>query len=117
MISPPSFAAVPDGSLEVLEFLRVDFGLRSPAFERQVLDTVHQWEEQHEVRALIPRSETARMLIADGWDYLRTYSVRNLGAWQAYVTARARQPAAAALLNVSARKTMILREIPALRVR
>ena len=82
-----------------------------------MLDTVHPWEEQHEVRGLVPRSETARLLLADGWDYLRTYAVRNLGAWQAYVTARARQPAAVALLNVSARKTMILREITALRVR
>ena len=31
------------------------------------------------MRDLVLRSETARFLVADGWDYLRTYAVRNLG--------------------------------------
>ncbi len=63
-------------------------------------------------------SETARFLLADGWDYLRTYAVRDLAAWQAYSTARSRHPAVwAANRLVEQRKTMIFREIPDLRVR
>ena len=70
------------------------------------------------MRDLLVRSETARFLVADGWDYLRTYAVRDLAAWQAYTAARARHPAAFATNRVvEARKTIILREIPDLRVR
>ena len=72
----------------MLEFLRVTPG-SAPAFERQVLDAVHPWEQQTEIRDLVVRTETARFLMADGWDYLRTYAVRDLAAWQAYSAARA----------------------------
>ena len=83
-----------------------------------MLSTVHAWEQQDEVRDIVLRSETARFLVADGWDYLRTYAIRNLAAWQAYTAARARHPAVAtANRMVTARKTMILREIADLRVR
>jgi hypothetical protein len=117
VISPPATAGFPDGALEVLEFLRLDraFG---PAFERQILDVVHPWEQQVELRDVLLRSETARFLLADGWDYLRTYAVPNLAAWQSCVTARGRHPAVATLnRQVAARKTIILREIADLRVR
>ena len=117
VISPPVIPATPDGLLEVFEFLRVTPG--SPgAFERETLDTVHPWERQTEMRDIVVRSETARFLVSDGWDYLRTYAVRDLAAWQAYSTARARNPATYQVQRmVSAKKTMILREIPDLRVR
>jgi hypothetical protein len=117
MISPPNIAAVPDARLEVLEFLRVSAG-SGPAFERHVLATVHPWEQESSVRDLVARTETARFLVADGWDYLRTYAIRDLAAWQAYNTARGRNPAAASLNRfVEAKKTLILREIADLRVR
>lgn len=117
LISPPPIAAVPDGMLEVLEFLRLTPG-SSGTFERQVLAAVHPWEQQTEMRDVIVRSETARFLVADGWDYLRTYAVRDLGAWQAYNAARARHPVTFQLQrSIAARKTIILREIPELRVR
>lgn len=117
VISPPSIAPAPDGLLEVLEFLRVRAG-GSGQFERQLLDVVHPWEEDQAMRNVIIRSETARFLLADGWNYLRTYAVRDLAAWQIYSTARARHPAVlVANRLVEQRKTMILREIPDLRVR
>lgn len=117
MLSPPVSAGTPDGLLEVLEFLRVAPGSHS-AFERQMLQIVHPWEEDQATRQLVPRTETARFLLADGWDYLRTYAVRDLAAWQAYSTARGRHPAVwAANRLVEQRKTMILRELPDMRVR
>lgn len=117
VLSPPAFAPAPDGTLDVLEFLRVESGF-AEAFEQQVLSTVHAWEQQDDVREIVVRSETARFLVADGWDYLRTYAIRNLAAWQAYTAARARNPAAAAVNRmVTGRKTLILREIADFRVR
>lgn len=117
VISSPDIAPSPDGALEVLEFVRVRAGT-SAVFERQTLDIVHRWEQEPPMRAVIMRSETARFLVADGWDYLRTYAVRDLAAWQTYTTARARHPAASTAQNlVERRKTMILREIADLRVR
>ena len=117
VLSPPVSAGTPDGLLEVLEFLRVAPGSQS-AFERQMLQIVHPWEEDQATRQLVPRTETGRFLLADGWDYLRTYGVRDLAAWQAHSTARARHPAVwAASRLVEQRKTMILRELPDMRVR
>ena len=117
VISPPNIAPAADGLLEVLEFLRVS-AASAGMFERQILDVVHPWEQEQPMRDIVVRSETARFLVADGWDYLRTYAVRDLAAWQAYATARARHPATfGANRVVEARKTMILREIPDLRVR
>ena len=117
VLSPPAVAAAPDGLLDVLEFVRVSAGAGA-FFERQMLGVVHPWELETPMRDVVVRSETARFLVADGWDYLRTYAVRDLAAWQAYSAARARHPAAfAAHRVVAARKTIILREIPDLRVR
>ena len=117
VISPPVFPATPDGLLEVFEFLRLTPG-SAGAFEREMLATVHPWEQHIEMRDIVVRSETARFLVSDGWDYLRTYAVRDLASWQTYSAARARNPAGyQAQRLVSARKTMILREIPDLRVR
>lgn len=117
VISPPAIAGTPDGLLEVLEFLRVSAGAGA-GFERQMLGVVHPWEQETPMRDILVRSETARFLVGDGWDYLRTYGVRDLAAWQAYAAARARHPAVfAANRVIEARKTIILREIPDLRVR
>jgi hypothetical protein len=116
LISAAAVASLPDGALEVLEFFRLDRSVAA-VFERIVLDTVHPWEQQQEVRDLVYRSETARFLIADGWDYLRSYAVPSLSAWQRYVTLRARHSGLSAIAAATSRKTMVLREIAELRVR
>lgn len=117
LVSAPNVAPVPDRTLDVLEFIRVSPG-SGPAFERQVLTAIHAWEQEAPVRELVVRSETARFLVADSWDYLRAYAIRDLASWQAYVSARRRNPAAFSIDRlVEARKTMILRELADLRVR
>ncbi|MEZ5294513.1 MAG: hypothetical protein R2745_25760 [Vicinamibacterales bacterium] len=117
VLTPPALAAVPDRMLDVLEFIRVAPGMGA-TFERMTLGAVHAWEQETSIRELVPRTETARFLIADGWDYLRTYAVADLAAWQAYTTARSRHPVTTSAARfVDARKTMVLREMPDLRVR
>ena len=72
-------------------------------------------EREH---ALYLWSETGRLLVSDGWDYLRTYGIRSLADWQAYQSRMAGTdlaPDVAAL--VAARKTIILRGAPDLSVR
>lgn len=117
MVSPPNVAPVPDRLLDVFEFLRVSPAM-GPLFERSMLATVHPWEQDQPTRDVVVRSETARFLIADGWDYLRGYAVRDLAAWQTYATARAKHGAwMSASRYIESRKTMILSEMPHLRVR
>lgn len=110
-------APPPDKVLDVLEFIRVTPGT-GPGFERQVLGVVHPWEQDTPIRDIVLRSETARFLVADSWDYLRTYTIRDLASWQAYTTARSRNPAMYSVNRfVEARKTMLLREHIDMRVR
>lgn len=117
MVSPSNVAPVPDRLLDVFEFLRVSPGM-SAMFERSMLATVHPWEQDQPTRDVVMRSETARFLIADGWDYVRSYAVRDLAAWQTYASARARHGAwTSASRLIESRKTMILSEMPELRVR
>lgn len=117
LVSASNVAPIPDRMLDVFEFLRVSPGM-SPLFERSLIATVHPWEQEQPTRDIVVRSETARFLIADGWDYLRSYAIRDLAAWQAYATARARHSAwMSASRFIESRKTMILREMPDLRVR
>lgn len=117
LVSPPNLAPTPDRTLDVLEFVRVSPGMGS-TFERMMLASVHPWEQEQAIRDIVIRSETARFLIADGWDYLRTYAVRDLAAWQTYATTRTKQGSwMTASRFIESRKTMILSEMPDLRVR
>lgn len=117
VLSPVGPMPPPDRVIDVLEFLRLTPGT-GPAFERQVLGVVHPWEQDTPIRDIVLRSETARFLVGDGWDYLRTYTIRDLAAWQAYTTARSRNPAMYSVNRfVEARKTMLLRERADFRVR
>jgi hypothetical protein len=117
LVSPPNVAPVPDRMLDVLEFVRASPGMGT-TFERLLLTGLHPWEQEAPVRDVVVRSETARLVIADGWDYLRTYAIRDLAAWQSYTAARARQGAwTTASRFIEARKTMVLSEMAEMRVR
>jgi hypothetical protein len=118
LVSPATVTPVGEQPvLEVLEFLRIA-AAGGPMFERHALSVVHPWEQETSIRDILLRSETSRFLIADGWDHLRTYAVRSLGAWQAYVTARSRHGAAFPFTRmIEQRKTMVLRELAGMRVR
>lgn len=115
LITPPAPATL-ERQIEILEFLRLAPGM-AQTFERTVA-SLQAWEQEQAIRDLLLRSDTARVLVGDGWDYLRTYAVRDLAAWQAYSSARLRHgvPVAASRL-VEARKTILLRELAELRVR
>mgnify|MGYP001797223182 CR=1 FL=1 len=102
------------GGLTVFEYTRLAPGAQE-RFEALLRARVRPFEKTH---ALYQSSETGRLLISDGWDYLRLYSVRSLGAWQAYLRQTRRAPFSVELSPlVAARKTMILRNDPRLSVR
>jgi hypothetical protein len=69
-------------------------------------------------RRLYQGSESARLIVSDGWDYLRIHGIRRLADWQAAVTA-ARGAAFQSSLEplVTSRKVIILRVDPRLSVR
>lgn len=112
-------ASLSDGSADrdgvtVFEYLRLAPGAQE-AFERLLANPVRPFEKQ---RALYQWSETGRMLVADGWDYLRVFGVRSLGDWHAYVEAmRSAEFQRNLAPLVAARKTLILRGEPRLSVR
>ena len=63
-------------------------------------------------------SETGRVLVGDGWDYVRIFGIQSLADWHRYQ----RYIQSAAMRNqfgltVAARKTIILRNDPRLSVR
>ena len=106
--------AVPDW-LDVFEYLRVvpDGGA---GLEQVIYTRVLPWEQGNPAGLLA--SETGRLIVSDGWDYVRLYRVRNLAGWQAYLQGRREQEWATDFdRHVAARKVIILREAAELRVR
>ena len=86
-----------------------------PDFERILLSAVRPFES---ARQSFVWSETGRMLVADGWDYVRIFGIRSLGDWHQY--ARLMRGATfnvEANAVVAARKTIILRQDSRLSVR
>jgi hypothetical protein len=63
-------------------------------------------------------SETGRVIIGSGWDYLRLLGFERFGDYQEYLTAwRGHAEADQLGLHVADRKTLIVREDESLRVR
>jgi hypothetical protein len=105
----------PPDWLDVFEYLRVvpDGG---GGLEQVLATRAAAWEEGAPTGLLA--AETGRLLVSDGWDYLRIYRVRNLAGWQAYLEERRQQEWVTDLeRHVAARKVIILREAAELRVR
>ena len=100
--------------LTVLEYLRLaPRGVEG--FERLLSQRVRGFEQ---VRKLVLWSETGRMLVSDGWDYLRIFGVRSLGDWHRYQLELRAAPFHDDLQGrIAARKTIIVRELPDLAVR
>lgn len=93
-----------EGALTIFEYLRVPPGAHA-GFETLVAGKVRALEQS---RRLSRWSETGRMLVSDGWDYLRIHRMDSLGDWQRHQTAmRALEPFAGSL--VAARKVIVLR--------
>lgn len=111
--APPN-PGVPEW-LDVFEYLRTvpDGG---GGLEQVLASVVAAWEDAGPPGLL--SAETGRLLVSDGWDYLRLYRVRNLAGWQSYLQARRAQDWSSDLeRHVVARKVIILREAAELRVR
>jgi hypothetical protein len=110
MMPALSDSASPDaGQLTVFEYYRVAPGLHG-RFELQLQD-----QRRRERRdRLYAWSETGRLLVSDGWDYLRIFGLASLADWERYRLATRQGPADAL---VAARRTIIVRGVPAIAVR
>ncbi len=100
--------------LVVLEYVRLVPGSRS-SYERLLGARVRAVER---ARGVARWSETGRLLISDGWDYVRFIGVASLGGWQAYRQALDDAGASDEIDRlVVARKTIVVRQAPTLSVR
>lgn len=102
----------PGRGLTVFEYLRVTPGSHD-AFER-LLPRLRAREAEARV---VRWSETGRMLVSDGWDYLRISAIDDLGSWHSTMDVR-RAPSLASIdALVAVRKVIIVRADTALAVR
>lgn len=100
--------------LTVFEYIRVTPGAQQ-RFPTLLFTFVRSFERE---RGLYAWSETGRMLVGDGWDFVRIYGIRSLGEWQRYRERMRISPHGAELdAMISARKTIILRRDQRLSVR
>lgn len=106
------------GGIVVVERVRV-LPTERPLYEHFIRTHVRSVERRTERDAPLVRwSETGRLLVSDGWDYIRFVGVASLGDWQRYREALKKSRAWSAIDQlVVARKTTIVRQAPALSVR
>lgn len=113
MLPALSDSAADQSGLVVFEYLRLAPGAQR-AFESG-LGALRRAERE---AALYSWSETGRLLVSDGWDYLRVYGVPALAGWQRYRELARALPAAAAVDRlVAARKTIIVKAAGGLALR
>ena len=100
--------------LTVFEYIRVVPGAQQ-RFPTLLFTFIRPFERE---RGLYAWSESGRMLISDGWDFVRIYGLRSLGDWQRY-RERMRNSSRGAELDamISARKTIVVRRDARLSVR
>jgi hypothetical protein len=115
---PAAAAADSVGGLTAFEYVRLVPGERR-AFEWLVANRMRAVERAGARDAGPVRwSETGRLMVSDGWDYLRIVRLGTLADWQAYQQALARAGVSEELDRlVAARKTILVRQLPALSVR
>ena len=102
------------GGLTVFEYTRAAPGGKA-RFESQLAARVRPFELAGH---LYEWSESGRMLVSDGWDFLRIYGVRSLGDWHHYLQQMRTAPFHQELDSlVAARKTLILRRDARLSIR
>ncbi|WP_411281595.1 hypothetical protein [Gemmatimonas sp.] len=100
--------------LTVFEYVRVAPGMQT-RFSTLLFTSIRPYER---ARALYAWSETGRMLVSDGWDFVRIYGIRSLADWQRYRERIRNAPHGAELDGmIAARKTLILRRDARMSVR
>jgi len=104
-----------DGAdLTVFEYVRVAPGMQT-RFSTLLFTSIRPFER---ARRLYAWSETGRMLVSDGWDFVRIYGIRSLGDWQRSREQVRNSPYGTALDGmIAARKTLILRRDARMSVR
>ena len=107
-----SAGADDDARLTVFEYVRVAPGAHA-RYEALVGSALRPLERAH---GHARSSETGRLLVSDGWDYLRLHRVRSLGDWHRHAVAERVLDDRLGPL-VAARKVIILREDPRASVR
>lgn len=114
MLPAVSDSASSAGTLVVFEYTRVAPGMHTE-FETRLRTQIRVSEKD---AGLYDWSETGRVLVGDGWDYVRIFGIQSLADWHRY-----QRFAHGALmrsqfgLTVAARKTIILRNDAGLSVR
>ena len=111
----PHVGPPPDDSagIVVFEYLRVPVA-NQPEFVRRL-----EADRRTEVTAGVVRwSEAGRLLVSDGWDFLRIHHLRSLGDWQRYrLHTRQQATRLGSSVLVGARKVIILKQDGRLSVR
>jgi hypothetical protein len=114
MIASLSDSTAERSGLTVFEYLRA-----TPGARRGYLSLLQRDLRAFEkAQGLYLSSETGRMLVSDGWDFLRIHQVASLEQWQRYQQQTRVSPYAGQLDSmIVARKTLILRGDARLSVR
>jgi hypothetical protein len=114
MLPAASDSTTDNTDLTVFEYIRVAPGAQA-RFTTLLFTSVRPFERE---RGLYAWSETGRMLVSDGWDFVRIYGIRSLGQWQQYRERIRTAPRAAEMDGlIAARKTIILKRDARLSVR
>lgn len=101
-------------TLTVFQYIRVAPGMHVD-FEVGLRDVVRKSEKDAQ---LYDWSETGRVLVGDGWDYVRIFGIRTLADWHRYQRfALGPMMLPQFVRTIAARKTIILRHDPQLSVR
>jgi len=113
MLPPIGPAADDSAGITVFEYLRV-----APADHGGFVRTLDLLRRAEQAAGLYRWSEFGRMLVSDGWDFLRIHHMRSLADWQRYRDFQIAQVATSGPLSmIAARKTIILRQDSRLSVR
>jgi hypothetical protein len=114
MLPALSDTTADDADLTVFEYVRVAPGAQA-RFSTLLRTFIRPFER---ARGLYVWSETGRMLVSDGWDFVRIYGIRSLADWQrAREQLRTSRHGSALDGLIAARKTLILRRDSRLSVR
>ena len=99
-----SWGEVEGASYVVLIRLRLAPGRRS-GYQTLLRERVVPWEKEHR---FVLGSESARFLLADGFDYFRILGISNLGDWHRYVEALRTAPFAGEIDGWTAESSQVI---------
>jgi len=100
--------------LTVFEYVRVAPGMQA-RYSALLFTFIRPFERARRLHAW---SETGRLLVSDGWDFVRIHGIRSLADWQQYLEQIRDSPHGVEMDGmIAARKTLILRRDSRMSVR